>query len=175
MLAGLTDSTRRPPSRLVPMLAEFYRGHSPPDGLRFDTEKHPDKVAYDYVGEDTVTDLDPSCMNFSYSCQILLDHLVNNGDGLSPALTPWGHPDKGDHSGMCHWCQQRGVVRTSCVHREATSGRRGSDLFMAPAIANDPVDNGVGILLSASERTHRRARAVDRCLVHIHTFNSLLF
>ena len=151
MIAGLTDDTRPTPSRLVPMLAEFYRGHSPSDGLRFDTERHPDKVAYDSynVGPDTAT-TDPACMNFSYSCQILLDHLVNDG-GLSPALTPWGSPDKGDHSGMCHWCQSRGVASTSCVHREAASGRRGSDLLMAPTIANDSVDNGVGILLSASE------------------------
>lgn len=129
---------------LLSMFAEFYWGHSPVDCLHTGTETH-GEVAY--VGDDDF-DLDPFCMNVSYSCQLLLDRLLT-GDGFAPALIPWGKPEK-DLSGMCQWCRERGVAGTmSCEHRAREAPRdsshHGWDLFMAPAIDNDIVDNdGVG-------------------------------
>lgn len=122
------------------MFAEFYWGHSPIDYLDGADTETDDKVAY--VDADIV--VDPFCMNVSFSCQLLLDRILT--DGFSPALIPWGKPNKG-FSGMCQWCQERGVANTSCEHRVRDgpneSSHHGWDLFVAPAIDNDIVDNGI--------------------------------
>jgi len=129
------------------MFAEFYWGHSPIDYLDGTDTETQEKAAY--VTDDI--DLDPFCMNVSYSCQILLERLLTTRDGYSPALIPWGKPTK-DLSGMCQWCQDRGVANTSHEHRirdcpSESNLHHGWDLLMAPAIDNDIVDNGVGTLL----------------------------
>ena len=130
------------------MFAEFYWGHSPIDYLDGTDTETQEKVAY--VTDDI--DLDPFCMNVSYSCQILLERLLTTRDGYSPALIPWGKPTKDLSTGMCQWCQDRGVGNTSHEHRirdcpSESSLHHGWDLLMAPAIDNDIVDNGVGTLL----------------------------